>query len=327
MTADIYSQSPARPRPYCGSGMVLRTALAAALAVIAAGSARAKDAAVHGEEIAPAAAHDAAAPVKATPTAVPLPPRPSEYPKGLSQKAPAAPPPPPDKAQPGHPDAPATAHKVEQQEMPPPIEPGPGKPKPETGDAKAADTKPMQSKVDDAKPGVPRDSAKDGMANSPGGWVPPKRYHFLSDLYTGLAIGGIDPVAYFVDGAVRAGVAEHELDWGGTTWHFVNEGNLAAFRLNPEVYAPKFGARCAYAMAQGISAEGRPEYFAIHRDRLYLFANAANRTAFLANPDALAAEADRVWPGLMRFEPDTFRPAGDSVRILLETSSEPRSRN
>ena len=38
--------------------------------------------------------------------------------------------------------------------------------------------------------------------------------------YTGLAIDGFDPVAYFVDGAPKAGRAELELRSGGATWRF-----------------------------------------------------------------------------------------------------------
>lgn len=117
---------------------------------------------------------------------------------------------------------------------------------------------------------------------------------------TGLAIGGYDPVAYFVDRQPRRGVTEFQLDWGGGTWLFVNDGNRAAFRDHPDVYAPAFAGYCAFAVAQGRPAEGSPLHFAIVDDRLLLFANAASRLAFLESAPRLAAEAARRWPEVAR---------------------------
>src|SRR6266567_5900150 len=57
--------------------------------------------------------------------------------------------------------------------------------------------------------------------------------------YTGLAIDGFDPVSYFVDGAPRLGRPDFELRFGGASWRFVNEGNMAAFAADPVVYAPR----------------------------------------------------------------------------------------
>jgi YHS domain-containing protein len=170
----------------------------------------------------------------------------------------------------------------------------------------------MPSAVPDAAGNNPAGGAKPDEATIPKAgdavaktahWTPPKRYHFVMDAFTGLALGGNDPVAFFVDGTVRLGNPDHETDWGGTTWHFLNEGNLAAFKQNPEVYAPQFGGRCAYALSQGLLVEGQPQFFLLYRDRLYLFANAGYRAAFLTNPDAFLAEDKRVWPDLTRGEP------------------------
>ena len=52
--------------------------------------------------------------------------------------------------------------------------------------------------------------------------------------YTGLAIDGFDPVAYFVDALPKQGRAELELRSGGATWRFQNEGNRSAFAGAPE---------------------------------------------------------------------------------------------
>ncbi|MDR3374273.1 MAG: YHS domain-containing (seleno)protein [Ancalomicrobiaceae bacterium] len=249
--------------------------LAAALILVPAGGKPAD-----GSESGAADPHASADPHAPKPSDVPLPeplpPRPTEYPVGHPKKE----------------DKPAVKAPAEAVPKGPPGPDGFLQPMPAPLEAKDGKTEP-------AKPGTEAEKPTDP---SPA-WVPPKRYHFLMDTYTGLALGGNDPVAYFVDGMPREGLAEHELDWGGTTWHFANEGNLAAFRQNPEVYAPRFGGRCAFAMSEGLSVEGQPQFFVIHRDRLYLFANAGNRVAFLTDPDGYAVEATRQWAEVVRSEP------------------------
>lgn len=126
------------------------------------------------------------------------------------------------------------------------------------------------------------------------------RRHLVVDETTGLAIGGYDPVGYFVEGQARRGGPEFQFDWRGATWLFLNEGNLAAFQERPEVYMPVFGGYCAFAIAQGRPAEGSPLHFAVVRGRLYLFANAASRLAFLEAEPTLAAEAEKRWADVSR---------------------------
>ena len=51
--------------------------------------------------------------------------------------------------------------------------------------------------------------------------------------YTGLAISGFDPVAYFIDAKPKIGRPDVELRVDGTVWRFRNEGNRAAFADHP----------------------------------------------------------------------------------------------
>lgn len=122
---------------------------------------------------------------------------------------------------------------------------------------------------------------------------------WVADPDTGLALGGYDPVAYWASERPRLGSREFQLDWGGTTWEFVNEGNRTAFQADPEVYAPRFGGHCAFAIASGYSTEGTPGHFVVWKGKLLLFADAVSRAAFLQDPDRLLAEADRRWPALL----------------------------
>ena len=73
----------------------------------------------------------------------------------------------------------------------------------------------------------------------------------VTNRYTGLAISGFDPVAYFTDSVPKVGRAELELGFAGAIWRFRNEGNRAAFAANPAVYMPRFGGYDPIAVARG----------------------------------------------------------------------------
>ena len=113
--------------------------------------------------------------------------------------------------------------------------------------------------------------------------------------YTGLAIDGFDPVAYFVDAAPKTGRAELELRYGGAVWRFQNEGNRAAFAADPVVYAPRFGGYDPMAVARGAAAAGHPALWLIADKRLYLFYSAEARAAFAKDPESAIGAAERQW--------------------------------
>lgn len=129
--------------------------------------------------------------------------------------------------------------------------------------------------------------------------MPRPRLTWIIDPVTGRAFGGYDPVAYFLEGRPTMGDPDLQFDWQGATWLFQDEGTLAAFRDAPEVYAPRFGGRCAFAASQGRAVEGSPQLFLIHRGRLLFFADPTAKAAFLLDPDRLLAEAERRWPKIL----------------------------
>jgi hypothetical protein len=120
------------------------------------------------------------------------------------------------------------------------------------------------------------------------------------DRHTGLAISGFDPVAYFTDAVPRMGLADHELASSGVTWRFRNEGNMAAFEANPEIYSPQFGGYDPVGVARGVAAAGHPQLWLVHRTRLFLFQSAETRERFSTDPDAVRAHADERWPDVER---------------------------
>jgi hypothetical protein len=116
--------------------------------------------------------------------------------------------------------------------------------------------------------------------------------------FSGLAIEGFDPVAYFVSGQPVRGLPEFEASQGGAVWRFHNEGNRASFVAHPDVYGPQFGGYDPTGIARGVVFAGNPLFWVVSADRLYLFALEADRDAFAANPERFLPQATTRWPVL-----------------------------
>ena len=57
--------------------------------------------------------------------------------------------------------------------------------------------------------------------------------------FSGLAIEGFDPVAYFTDAQPMLGREEFEVSQAGAVWRFRNAGNRASFVAHPDIYGPQ----------------------------------------------------------------------------------------
>jgi len=115
---------------------------------------------------------------------------------------------------------------------------------------------------------------------------------FIPDPIAGYAIGGHDPVAYFVDRRPRQGSRKLEFKWGGAEWVFVNKGNMEAFKRSPDTYAPLFAGCGAYALAEGFATAGNPFIFAVVDGKLVFFHSVVNRFLFVVNAKQLMADAE-----------------------------------
>src|SRR5258705_12915994 len=93
----------------------------------------------------------------------------------------------------------------------------------------------------------------------------------VTNRYTGLAIDGFDPVAYFVDAAPKEGRAGLEFRSAGATGRFLNEGNRSAFAAAPEGYTPRFGGHDPRGLARATATPGHPALWLLAEPRLYLF--------------------------------------------------------
>ena len=116
--------------------------------------------------------------------------------------------------------------------------------------------------------------------------------------YSGLAIEGFDPVAYFTDQLATQGLPDFEAAESGAVWRFRNEGNRASFVSHPEVYGPCFGGYDPVDVARGVTYAGNPRIWLIVDRRLYLFGREDSRDAFAANPARFLKEATVRWPAL-----------------------------
>ncbi|MDP3075824.1 YHS domain-containing (seleno)protein [Bradyrhizobium sp.] len=116
--------------------------------------------------------------------------------------------------------------------------------------------------------------------------------------YTGLAIEGYDPVAYFADARAELGRPNFEASQAGAVWRFRNESNRASFVAHPEIYGPQFGGYDPIDLARGVTYAGNPRFWLIVKQRLYLFGREQNRDAFAADPARQLRAAEARWPAL-----------------------------
>ncbi|WP_350335137.1 YHS domain-containing (seleno)protein [Coralliovum pocilloporae] len=123
---------------------------------------------------------------------------------------------------------------------------------------------------------------------------------YVHDPRTAIAIGGYDAVAYTVDNKARKGKDRHQLVWCGVVWLFANEGNLEAFRHDPEVYAPRLGGYGAMAAARGRLTPGSPQIWTRYNNRLYFFYSEANRYVWLQKPKYHCELSEKGWPKLRK---------------------------
>jgi hypothetical protein len=118
--------------------------------------------------------------------------------------------------------------------------------------------------------------------------------------YSGLAIEGFDPVAYFTDSQAAHGVADFEAAEAGAVWRFRNEGNRASFVAHPEVYAPQFGGYDPIDLGRGVTYAGNPRLWVVTGQRLYLFGREETRDAFTLDPQRFLKDATTRWPAIER---------------------------
>lgn len=93
-------------------------------------------------------------------------------------------------------------------------------------------------------------------------------------LFSGVAIGGIDTVAYHHNQTGKAieGNKKYTFEWQGAVWRFSDQASLNKFAANPNAWVPEFNGHCANALSLGeglIQTDGT--VWSFFGDKLYLF--------------------------------------------------------
>ena len=118
-------------------------------------------------------------------------------------------------------------------------------------------------------------------------------------IFSNLAVSGYDPVAYFVEGRPVEGRKAFEFEWNGATWRFADADNLAAFKADPEKFAPQYGGYCAWAVSQGGIASTEPELWRIVDGKLYLNYSKSVQRTWIQDIPGNIVKADKNWPGVL----------------------------
>ncbi len=99
---------------------------------------------------------------------------------------------------------------------------------------------------------------------------------------SGTALHGYDPVSYFDDGAPVRGEESFTFEWHDAVWQFSSDDNKERFAASPDQFAPQFGGFCAFAVAEGFTADASPDAWHIEGDSLYVFADENVRYEWVA---------------------------------------------
>jgi YHS domain-containing protein len=115
----------------------------------------------------------------------------------------------------------------------------------------------------------------------------------------GVAIRGVDAVAYFTQGERVDGSADFTAEHGGGVWQFSSVENRDLFVADPTKYVPAYGGYCAYALSLGTHKVATdPDAWTIVDGRLYLNKTLRMRTLWQANIPARIEKADANWAKL-----------------------------
>lgn len=114
------------------------------------------------------------------------------------------------------------------------------------------------------------------------------------------AIRGHDPVAYFDRKGPVKGSKQFSHPWRGATWYFASAENRDKFAAEPERYAPQYGGYCAYAVAQGYTADIDPSAWSIVDGKLYLNYSLRIRERWNKDIPGYISKADASWPAVLQ---------------------------
>ena len=126
----------------------------------------------------------------------------------------------------------------------------------------------------------------------------------LFNLDHGVALGGYDPVSYFVGPKALRGDKQYVFTDQGALYYFSSAANRDLFKTNPSKYEPQYGGWCAFAMGKdGTKVEVDPATFKILDGKLFLFYNRFfNNTlkSWEKDESRLHKSADKNWQKIIQ---------------------------
>ncbi|MBW8782226.1 MAG: YHS domain protein [Verrucomicrobia bacterium] len=122
----------------------------------------------------------------------------------------------------------------------------------------------------------------------------------VNTTFTGVAIKGYDPVAYFTDAKPVKGDSDFSFNWNGAEWRFASAAHRDAFKADPVKYAPQYGGYCAWAVSRGYTAGIDPEAWKIVNGRLYLNYSLKVQAQWSADIPGNIAKAEENWPKILK---------------------------
>jgi YHS domain-containing protein len=126
--------------------------------------------------------------------------------------------------------------------------------------------------------------------------------HYVKD---GVAIGGLDTVAYHTIGQPTPGSSQFTAMYQGAKWQFASAANRDLFVASPAKYAPAYGGWCAAGASKGKKVATKPEYWAVVDGQLYLNSSEpAHKTLFLGDTPATIRKGESNWKVIFATQAD-----------------------
>jgi hypothetical protein len=111
-----------------------------------------------------------------------------------------------------------------------------------------------------------------------------------------IAVGGYDPMGYFLTHQPVKGSPFLELKLQGAIWRFSSEANRGAFESDKAKFAPQFGGYCALSISEGKAIVGSPTAWRIESGKLYLFRDKAALADWMKDSKSHLSTAQSHWP-------------------------------
>jgi len=113
----------------------------------------------------------------------------------------------------------------------------------------------------------------------------------------GVILQGYDAVSYFSNNKAEQGDPEYSTRYNGATYWFVSDAHASMFKDHPEMFAPRYGAFCGYAMGLNKLRPIDPTIFQIVDGKLILQHSQDAYSQFNKDVPGNVTKANTNWPG------------------------------